>query len=156
METLYHKTIRKSHTRNTNHYQIWPIWTQPNLIKALSLKHLLVSLEAWFRSLKPHQYPSSINSIIPTSYAKVIALAIAMASTMTSENGNKACFVSEAMALPWQSWTTTPRPALPNFGKTTLLSSVRDSSLEEDATGHGAEVAWLLCDWWGRVGFVGK
>ena len=35
--------------------------------------------------------PSSINSVIPSSYAKVIALAAAMASTITSANGNGAC-----------------------------------------------------------------
>ena len=44
--------------------------------------------------------PSSINSFIPSSCAKVIALAAAMASTMTGENGSEACSDREAMAFP--------------------------------------------------------
>ena len=44
--------------------------------------------------------PLGINSVISSSCAKVIAHAAAMASTMTGENGNGACFDSEVMALP--------------------------------------------------------
>ena len=44
--------------------------------------------------------PLSINSLIPSSYAKVIALAAVMASIMTGENGKRAYSDSEAMAFP--------------------------------------------------------
>ena len=44
--------------------------------------------------------PLGINSVIPSSCAKVIALAATMASTMTGENSNGACSDSEVMALP--------------------------------------------------------
>ena len=44
--------------------------------------------------------PSSINSAVPSSCAKVIALAAAMASTMSDENGREACSKNEAIAFP--------------------------------------------------------
>ena len=44
--------------------------------------------------------PSSINSAMPNSCAKVIALAAAMASTMFGENGRGACSDNEAIAFP--------------------------------------------------------
>ena len=44
--------------------------------------------------------PSIINSLIPSSYAKVNALVAAMASTITGENGKGACSDREAMAFP--------------------------------------------------------
>ena len=44
--------------------------------------------------------PSSINSAIPSSCAKVIALVAAMASTMSEENGKGACFDHEAIVFP--------------------------------------------------------
>ena len=101
--------------------------------------------------------PSSINSAIPNSCAKVIALAAAMASTMFGENGRGACSDSEAIAFPWQSWTTTPRPALPNSGKTApskfSLKQFRGGGLHW-ARGWGRVTAegWMR----GIVGSVGK
>ena len=44
--------------------------------------------------------PLSINSTIPSSCAKAIALAAAMASTMSNENGRGAHSDSEAIAFP--------------------------------------------------------
>ena len=44
--------------------------------------------------------PSSINSAIPNSCAKAIALATAMASTMFNEDGRGAHSNSEAIAFP--------------------------------------------------------
>ena len=44
--------------------------------------------------------PSRINSVIPNSCAKAIALATAMASTMFNENGRRAHSDSEAIAFP--------------------------------------------------------
>ena len=61
---------------------------------------------------------------------------------MTGENGNEACSNSEVMALPWQSWTTTPRPALPNSRKMAPLKF----SLRQFA---GGGCHWTWC--WGRV-----
>ena len=44
--------------------------------------------------------PSSINSAIPSSCAKAITLAAAMASTMSDENGRGTCSDNEAIAFP--------------------------------------------------------
>ena len=44
--------------------------------------------------------PSSTNSVIPNSCAKTNALAAAMASTISDENGRGACFNSEAITFP--------------------------------------------------------
>ena len=44
--------------------------------------------------------PSSTNSTIPSSCAKTNALAVAMASTISDENGRRACFDSEAITFP--------------------------------------------------------
>ena len=54
----------------------------------------------WRVVITTSESPLSTNSLIPSSCAKVITLAAAMASTMTGENGNGACFDSEAMAFP--------------------------------------------------------
>ena len=54
----------------------------------------------WRVFITASESPSSINSLMPSSCANVIALAAAMASTMTGENGNGACSDSEAMAFP--------------------------------------------------------
>ena len=54
----------------------------------------------WRVFITTSESPLGINSVIPSSCAKVIAHAAAMASTMTGENGNGACFDSEVMAFP--------------------------------------------------------
>ena len=96
--------------------------------------------------------PLSINSLIPSSCAKVIALAAVMASTMTGENGKGAYSDSEAMAFPWQSWTTTPRIALPNFEKTApskfnLIQFVEGGRHWTRCWGR-VIAAWLMSDCW--------
>ena len=48
--------------------------------------------------------------MIPSSCANVIALVVAMATTMTSENGKGACFDSEAIAFPWLPLSAQPCP----------------------------------------------
>ena len=96
--------------------------------------------------------PSSINFAIPNSCAKAIALATAMASTMFNEDGRGAHSDSEAIAFPWLSWTTTPRPTLPNSRKTTpskfSLRQFEGGGLQW-AQGWGREAAngWLRDCW---------
>ena len=58
--------------------------------------------------------PSRTKSAIPSSWAKTNALAAAMASMISDENGKGTCSDSEAITFPWLSWTATPSPALPN------------------------------------------
>ena len=60
-----------------------------------------------------HHQTASRKEVKPSPYAKEIALAAAIASTISRENGRLACSDREASACPLQSRITTPKPALP-------------------------------------------
>ena len=54
----------------------------------------------WKELTTTSESPSRTNSVIPSSCAKINALAAAMASTISDENGRGACSDSEAIVLP--------------------------------------------------------
>ena len=57
--------------------------------------------------------PSSTKEVKPSPCAKEIALAAAIASTISGENGRLAYSDKEANACPLLSRMTTPKPVLP-------------------------------------------
>lgn len=58
------------------------------------------------------EFPFSKKEVKPSPYAKEIALAATITSTIFGENGRLACFDREAIACPLLSQITTPKPAL--------------------------------------------
>ena len=77
-----------------------------------------------------HHQTASRKEVKPSPYAKEIALAAAIASTISKENGRLACSDREANACPLQSRIMTPKLALPislNWApsKFTLISPSR-------------------------------
>ena len=54
----------------------------------------------WMELITASESPSSTNYVMPSSCAKTNALAAAMASTISDENGRGACSDSKAITLP--------------------------------------------------------
>ena len=54
----------------------------------------------WMELITASESPSSTNYVMPSSCAKTNALAVAMPSTISDENGRGACSDSKAITLP--------------------------------------------------------